>query len=327
MVFARCQRRFRGQAAVDSDLDEHEFTPRFRSDSLGSDLSEHAVVTVPPTGDDCAICLATITEDCIRTRCGHHFHQGCFDEYLTKSHPQIPGQRCRNRARCPVCRQSVHAPFPVEATAASGRRIEVMEAPSPGDLCHFDRGYIFRSLGSFRGPGMLYVHTSNEDRRTPSTSVMWILETRVQVIVYLNFRSDDHVARTGSWLRNTGWSRDTSKQSTVSTGVPNGPYAGPVFSKEFEPGRIELMGSNTWEGVYFVFVELVLPTQAPAGARVPTGPRVAAPAEAEEGVTASAEQGPVEAPPVEPGVSVVASHSMRRVSARHSDQGEDVEMT
>lgn len=44
--------------------------------------------------------------------------------------------------------------------------------------------------------------------------------------------------------------------STVSTGIPNGPYSGPVFSKSCPPGSIELMGSNTWEGVYFVFIKL-----------------------------------------------------------------------
>ena len=38
--------------------------------------------------------------------------------------------------------------------------------------------------------------------------------------------------------------------------MPNGPYSGPVYSKRCAPGTIELMGSNTWEGTYFVFVQV-----------------------------------------------------------------------
>jgi len=38
--------------------------------------------------------------------------------------------------------------------------------------------------------------------------------------------------------------------------VPNGPYSGPVFSKTFAQGEVRLSGSGTWEGVYFVFIEL-----------------------------------------------------------------------
>ena len=45
-------------------------------------------------------------------------------------------------------------------------------------------------------------------------------------------------------------------RSACSSGIPNGPYQGPVYSKECEPGTIELNGSHTWEGVYFVFVEM-----------------------------------------------------------------------
>ena len=35
-----------------------------------------------------------------------------------------------------------------------------------------------------------------------------------------------------------------------------GRYSGPVYSKACEPGRLNLMGSNTWEGTYFVFIDL-----------------------------------------------------------------------
>ena len=72
---------------------------------------------------------------------------------------------------------------------------------------------------------------------------MWVLECKSAVVVHLNFRSDAHLAATmpgrgrggrEGWLSADGWERNTERQSTVSTGVPNGPYSGPVFSKAFE---------------------------------------------------------------------------------------------
>ena len=97
------------------------------------------------------------------------------------------------------------------------------------------------------------------------SEAMWVLEYKSAVVVHLNFRSDAHLAATmpgrgrggrEGWLSADGWERNTERQSTVSTGVPNGPYSGPVFSKAFgADSTVRLMGSNTWEGVYFVFVE------------------------------------------------------------------------
>ena len=48
----------------------------------------------------------------------------------------------------------------------------------------------------------------------------------------------------------------------MSTGVPNGPYEGPVYAKRFDAGEIELYGSDTWEGTYFVFIEMLSPPVA-----------------------------------------------------------------
>merc|ERR1719229_581309 len=100
---------------------------------------------------------------------------------------------------------------------------------------------------------MLYVLTSNNDKMTPAKQVMWKLHVRAPpATVYLNFRSQAHVSRAEQW----GWLRAVLR-STVSTGVPNGPYSGPVYSKVIEePGTVDLMGSNCDEGTYFVFVEL-----------------------------------------------------------------------
>ena len=101
--------------------------------------------------------------------------------------------------------------------------------------------------------------------RVPGSGVGYVPRTVApQVVVHLNFRSEAHLAATcpgygrggEGWLATDGWELNTERESTVSTGVPNGPYSGPVFSKAFGAGAtVRLMGSNTWEGVYFVFVE------------------------------------------------------------------------
>ena len=199
----------------------------------------------------------------MKTPCGHYFHRACLDQYFIVA--REPG----TKARCPLCRASVHAPLPAEAEATSGRAIEVVAVPSPGARCHFDRAYAFTHLGGFSRPGMLYVMTSNEDRRTPASRTMWTITTAHPATVFLNFRSLDHVRNGGSyaWLEAGGWDPDTSVQPTTSSGIPNGPYTGPVYSRHFpQPGRIQLNGSDNWEGTYFVFLELHPPPTAAAQA-------------------------------------------------------------
>jgi len=147
----------------------------------------------------------------------------------------------------------------ISVQAMSGRRIQVLDTvPELGERCHFDRDYTFRALGDFAGkPGMHYILTSNGDKGTPSENVMWRLKLQAPATVYLNFRSTRHVLHTGasSWLEQDGWTTSTMK-STVSTGVPHGPYHGPVYSRSVEPGEVDLRGSNCEEGTYFVFVQL-----------------------------------------------------------------------
>jgi len=144
--------------------------------------------------------------------------------------------------------------------AMSGRDIQVMDKMEAGAACHFDREYKFISWGDFdKRPNMFYVKTPNDDKGTSSKRVMWKLHVRyAPVTVYLNFRSEFHVTRTGAaeWLEEAGWQR-TELRSTVSSGIPNGPYRGPVFSKSVdEAGEVHLMGSACGEGTYFVFFEL-----------------------------------------------------------------------
>mmetsp|Transcript_33367 Transcript_33367/g.61199 ORF Transcript_33367/g.61199 Transcript_33367/m.61199 type:complete len:308 (+) Transcript_33367:35-958(+) len=148
---------------------------------------------------------------------------------------------------------------PVTAESTSGSRIEVLDGvPQVGELCHADRTYRFQSLGGFAlAPHMRYVLTSNEDKRTPASKVMWKLQLRDPAKIYLNFRGTDHVAAVADkWLHAQGWQLQTDMASTISSGTPNGPYQGPVYAQEFQSGTVELMGAAYWEGTYFVFVQL-----------------------------------------------------------------------
>lgn len=196
-----------------------------------------------PSEDDCPICLTTLDEAIIRTPCDHKFHAACIERYFLTS--RQPG--CK--ATCPLCRQACHVPLPIEVSAASQRPIEIVSLPASGNSmrCHFDRGYTFLDLGGFaEQQNMLYVMTSNDDRKTPRDRVMWTLDSKHTLNVHLNFRSDKHVTNGGCerWLEENGWAPNKSIRSTVSSGTPNGPYAGPVYSKTCPPGRTLLYGSN-----------------------------------------------------------------------------------
>ena len=117
----------------------------------------------PRPEEDCPICLAPLDDGCSRTPCLHVFHQKCLETYFIASRGDAgsPGAR----GKCPICRGPIHAPLPVEARAMSGRPIDVISQIGPGARCHLDRHYAFRSLGGFEQPGMLYVITSNDDRK------------------------------------------------------------------------------------------------------------------------------------------------------------------
>ena len=132
----------------------------FRQSSGGGDSREMVIESVEPREEDCPVCLSSLSDECVKTPCGHYFHKRCLEQYFVVA--REPGKR----ARCPLCRGALHAPLPVEASASSGRAIEVASVPRPGAMCHLDRAYTFRSLGGFASkPNMLYVITPNEDRK------------------------------------------------------------------------------------------------------------------------------------------------------------------
>jgi hypothetical protein len=146
----------------------------------------------------------------------------------------------------------------VDAASVSGLPIEVTKCPDEGGHCHFDRFMTFLSMGTFEKPGMLYLMTSDEDRMTPVDDVMWMLEAQVPVMVYLNFLSTRNVTHTGvaQWLLTEGWQRDSSMKGTRSTTYDGFPgVSGPVYSQKFEPGTINLKGSNSYQDTYLVFIQ------------------------------------------------------------------------
>jgi hypothetical protein len=208
-------------------------------------------VVASHSDEECSICLATLGP-CVITPCRHSFHAACLEHYFNTS--REPNQR----ARCPLCRSSVHAPMPIEVRAVSGLPLEAVAVPAAGSRCHFDRPYRFLHLGDFARPHMLFLLSSNEDRKTSVRQPMWIIDASVPCTVHVNYRSTRHVieGQQESWLAEKGFTPNGGLSSACTSGVPNGPYTGPVYSAAFEPGRIELMGSNTWEGTYFVFVEI-----------------------------------------------------------------------
>ena len=103
-------------------------TKRLTSTSIDDDDDEddHIHTAVPPElltnpGDSCAICIDTLEDDDdIRgLTCGHAFHAGCLDPWLTS-----------RRACCPLCKADYYTPKPrpegeqIDLTDRAARRRE-----------------------------------------------------------------------------------------------------------------------------------------------------------------------------------------------------------
>ena len=99
------------------------------------DDDDHIHTAVPPElltnpGDSCAICIDTLEDDDdIRgLTCGHAFHAGCLDPWLTS-----------RRACCPLCKADYYTPKPrpegeaaePERSGRSGRRRDNANMPQP----------------------------------------------------------------------------------------------------------------------------------------------------------------------------------------------------
>ena len=83
---------------------------RSRSSSSSSVSSEMDLEAVEPTGEDCAICLAALSSTCVRTPCGHTYHEACLKAYYFS----VAGEQA-GRVRCPALPLA-------DRDAAAGRR-------------------------------------------------------------------------------------------------------------------------------------------------------------------------------------------------------------
>jgi len=103
-------------------------SPTTNSELDDEDDDDHIHTAVPPElltnpGDSCAICIDTLEEDDdIRgLTCGHAFHAGCLDPWLTS-----------RRACCPLCMQITTYPN-LDLRARLQRQIDLVEE---GIVCH-----------------------------------------------------------------------------------------------------------------------------------------------------------------------------------------------
>jgi Ring finger domain len=113
-----------------STVDKHR---TMASEMDDDDEDDHIHTAVPPElltnpGDSCAICIDILGEDDdIRgLTCGHAFHAGCLDPWLTS-----------RRACCPLCKADYYTPKPrpegeaAETDRSRRRRDQRMSMPQP----------------------------------------------------------------------------------------------------------------------------------------------------------------------------------------------------
>jgi hypothetical protein len=116
---------------TDSTADKHDHSRGTDEDEEEED-DDHIHTAVAPEllanpGDSCAICIDTLEpDDDIRgLTCGHAFHAGCLDPWLTS-----------RRACCPLCKADYYVPKPrPEGDTAeperTGRRHRTPQPPAP----------------------------------------------------------------------------------------------------------------------------------------------------------------------------------------------------
>lgn len=116
---------------TDSTVDKHD-SSRAADEDEDDDDDEHiptalAPELLPNPGDSCAICIDTLEpDDDIRgLTCGHAFHAGCLDPWLTS-----------RRACCPLCKADYFIPKPrpegeAAETERTSRRGRMPQPPTP----------------------------------------------------------------------------------------------------------------------------------------------------------------------------------------------------
>lgn len=127
----------------DKRLSEFSDDERKTTHQEDEDDDDHPQTAVPEdllnsVGDTCAICLDVIedNDDVRGLTCGHAFHSGCLDPWLTN-----------RRACCPLCKADYYIPKPKpeaeQATDGPASRTRAPTQPSTVHLTPFHRRMIF----------------------------------------------------------------------------------------------------------------------------------------------------------------------------------------
>jgi len=202
-----------------SEMSDDEQTAPHRHDD--DDDDDHPLQTAVPedllnsVGDSCAICLDVIedNDDVRGLTCGHAFHSGCLDPWLTN-----------RRACCPLCKADYYIPKPKpegeQATDGAANRSRAPTQPNTAHLTPFHRRIIF-NRGVFVGSNDGSNGASSDRQR----------ERRQRTAAQSRRRQpplEDNSGRGGGWaiLRRFRGNQNNSNQDptprTLEAGVANG---------------------------------------------------------------------------------------------------------
>ena len=118
-----------------------------------------------------------------------------------------------------------------------------------GSKVFTDRGNTFSNVGVY-SDACVFIRGPNNDKNTASTSVQTTLTVPFPSTIYLDFwGGSKHIDMANSWIGS--WSVASGVTPTVYGGW--GP--GTVMKRDFDAGKINLMGNNgNGHGTYYAFV-------------------------------------------------------------------------
>ncbi|PWW74482.1 hypothetical protein C7212DRAFT_346141 [Tuber magnatum] len=217
-----------------SDISEPEGR-KCEDDDDEEDEHDHVQTAVPDellnsVGDSCAICLDTIEDDDdIRgLTCGHAFHAGCLDPWLTS-----------RKACCPLCKADYYVPKPRpegenvadDQSRSHRHRRSANESPTPPANVYLGPRRMFFSPGRIipsyytggasgrpRDGSSVAAQRGSEDGRSTGGN-RWMRDPLRGVFLPFRGRNNAAAPPTPSNLE-AGLPNNTSSAATPSTGAP-----------------------------------------------------------------------------------------------------------